>query len=287
MKKLTNRARGVSESASLDGKVVVITGGARGIGLATATALNKLGARVAIGDIDEHEAKESGGRSGVEFCGKLDVTDQSSFAGFLDEVESRMGPIDVLINNAGICPAGKIVDEPDSVTRRTLEINVYGVILGTKLAGQRMLKRGGGHIVNVASAIAGAPSPGVASYSATKCAVVGFTEAVRTEFRGTGVHFSTVMPTLTNTDLVAGVARVRGLKNADPTDIADAIVALIKKPRRRVVVPPLVGALLMIERVAPRAVSEALERAFGLDHLFVDVDAAERKSYEERVRTAC
>src|SRR6202008_4794685 len=98
-------------------KVIVITGGARGIGFATATALHNLGAKVAIGDVDEAKLKESATDLGLDVYGKLDVTDPESFAAFLDDVERQLGPLDVLINNAGIMPAGKVIDESDKVTR--------------------------------------------------------------------------------------------------------------------------------------------------------------------------
>src|ERR1700744_3570822 len=167
-------------------KVIVITGGARGIGLATATALHNLGAKVAIGDIDEVRVKESGAALGLDFYGKLDVTDPNSFSEFLDEVERQLGPIDVLVNNAGIMPLGRIVDEPDGVTRRVLDINVYGVILGSKLAAQRMVPRGSGHVINIASLAGETYLAGAATYCASKHAVVGFTDAVRIEYRQAG-----------------------------------------------------------------------------------------------------
>jgi NAD(P)-dependent dehydrogenase (short-subunit alcohol dehydrogenase family) len=267
------------------GKVIVITGGARGIGLATATALHKLGAKVAIGDVDEVTVKESGADLGLDVYGKLDVTDADSFSGFLDDVERQLGPIDVLINNAGIMPVGRIVDEADAVTRRILDINVYGVVLGSKLAARRMVPRGRGHIINVASLAGETYLAGAATYCASKHAVIGFTDAARIEYRRTGVKFSIVMPTFVNTELIAGTAGAKGLKNAEPADIADAIVKLVAKPRPRVRVTKTAGAIIGSQKFMPRALSEGLNRILGGDHVFTDdVDVAKRQAYEARAR---
>lgn len=220
----------MSKAGSVAGKVVIITGGARGIGLATATRLHRLGAKVAIGDIDEATVKDSGSALGLQVYGKLDVTDPESFGDFLDQVERQMGPIDVLINNAGIMPTGPIVDETDKVTRRILDINVYGVVLGSKLAAQRMVKRGTGHVINIASLAGETPTPGLATYCGSKAAVLAFTDALRIEHRAKGVHFSGVLPTFTNTELTAGTKGAKGLKNAEPEDIANAIVGSGRPP---------------------------------------------------------
>jgi NAD(P)-dependent dehydrogenase (short-subunit alcohol dehydrogenase family) len=267
------------------GKVIVITGGARGIGLATATALHNLGAKVAIGDVDEVKVKESGAALGLDVYGKLDVTDPHSFSDFLDEVERQLGPIDVLINNAGIMPLGRVADEPDAVTRRVLDINVYGVIVGSKLAIQRMVPRGQGHVINVASLAGEGYVPGAATYCASKHAVVGFTDTARLEYRKTGVKFSLVMPTFVNTELIAGTSGAKGFKNAEPADVAQAIVELVAKPKPRVRVTKVIGALVASGKFMPRALAEGLNRALGGEHVFTDdVDADKRKAYEARAR---
>jgi NAD(P)-dependent dehydrogenase (short-subunit alcohol dehydrogenase family) len=275
----------MAKERSVHGKVVAITGGARGIGLATATALHRLGARVAIGDIDEVTLKESATTLGLPSYAKLDVTDPDSFTAFLDHVEGTLGQVDVLINNAGIMPVGRLVDEPTSVTRRILDINVLGVIIGSKLAAQRMATQGHGHIVNVASLAGELYVPGLATYCASKFAVVGFTDAARIEHRGTGVDFSLVMPSFVNTELTAGTRGIRGIRNAEPTDIAEAIVGVIQHPRPRVRATRLAGALSASQKFVPRAMAEALNRALGGESVFTDdVDAAKRKHYEDRAR---
>ncbi|MGB8403597.1 MAG: SDR family oxidoreductase [Mycobacterium sp.] len=268
----------------LRGKVIAITGGARGIGFATASMLRGLGAKVAIGDIDEVTVKQSGTDIDV-FASKLDVTDLASFTTFLDDVERELGPLDVLINNAGIMPVGLLADEPDVVTRRILDINVYGVIIGTKLAAQRMIPRGAGHVINVASLAGETYAPGLATYCASKYAVLGFTDSVRVENRKTGVAFSAVLPSFVNTELTSGTTGIRGIKNAEPADIANAIVRLIIEPRPKVRVTRLAGALIGAQKFLPRVVGEGLNRMFGGEHVFTDrVDTAQRKAYEDRAR---
>ncbi|OBH71722.1 short-chain dehydrogenase [Mycobacterium intracellulare] len=266
-------------------KVVVITGGARGIGLATATALHNLGAKVAIGDVDEVRVKESGAGLGLDVYGKLDVTDPQSFADFLDGVERQLGPIDVLINNAGIMPVGRIVDEPDAVTRRILDINVYGVILGSKLAAQRMAPRGTGHVINVASLAGELYIVGLATYCASKHAVVAFTDSARLEYRSAGVTFSAVLPTFVNTELTAGTKGAKGFRNAEPGEIADAIVKLVAHPKPRVRITKAAGAMVVSQKFWPRRIAEGLNRMLGGDHVFTDdVDVEKRQAYEARAR---
>lgn len=272
----------------VDGKVVAVTGGARGIGLAIATALQKSGAKVAIGDIDEAAVTASGARLGLDLYRVLDVTDYRSFDDFLDAVERQLGDIDVLVNNAGIISVCRAIDEADEVTRRLLAVNVYGVMLGTKLAAKRMVTRGRGHIINIASAGGVMPVPGIASYTATKHAVVGFTDAIRLENRGRGVEFSVVLPALTNTEMIAGIGQARGFKNAEPEDVAKAVLGLIAKPRPRVVVPRLFGVLALGgRRFMPQRAAEALERAIGADRVFLgDVDVEKRRDYAKRTGTS-
>ncbi|TSD95597.1 SDR family oxidoreductase [Skermania sp. ID1734] len=272
-------------TATVRGKVVVITGGARGIGLATATALHRAGAKVAIGDVDEATVKESGSTLNLDVYGTLDVTDLDSFTSFLDQVERQLGPIDVLVNNAGIMPVGRLIDEPDRVTRRILDINVYGVILGSKLAAERMVARGSGHVINIASLAGETPTPGMATYCASKAAVLAFTDSARREYRDSGVHFSAVLPTFTNTELIAGTAGAKGLRNAEPADIANAVLELIATPKPRVAVTRIAGLLVASQKFMPGPLTDWMGRAFGLDHVFLDdVDSAARKAYEDRAR---
>ena len=143
----------------------------------------------------------------------------------------------MLVNNAGIMQVGRFIDEDDLTARRMVDINLHGVILGMKLALARMIPRDRGHIVNISSQAGKFGAPGGATYSATKHAVVGLTEAVRGELRLMGAHIdvSYVMPFVVNTELGSGLGEARGMSNLEPADVADAIVdALQHRDRRRV-----------------------------------------------------
>jgi short-subunit dehydrogenase len=271
------------ERQSLSGKVVAITGGARGIGKATATALVRKGCRVAIGDLDLALAEETAGElGGGTVALELDVTNRGSFAAFLDAAERELGPLDVVVNNAGIMPVTSFGEEPDDSIKRQLDINVYGVIVGTQLAAERLRQRGRGHIVNVASAAGKAPVPGIATYSGTKHAVVGFSEAVRGELRGTGVEVSCVMPVTVNTALTEGVGDTLGVKKVEPEDVAAEIVDALEVPRFDVFVPSYLKYTIAIGSILPRRARETIARLMGTDKIMTGVSKDARRAYEER-----
>ena len=265
-------------------RVVAITGGARGIGYHTAEELIRRGHRVAIGDIDEIQLKVAAEELGLDVAVRLDVTDPASIASFLDVTEEALGPIDVLINNAGVMPTGHVHEETDEVTRRQVEINILGVIFGTKIALQRMLPRRQGHIINTASLAGELPVPGLATYCGTKFAVIGFTEAARQEYRRSGVALSTVRPTFTNTELVAGTSGAKGMRNAEPQEIARATAALIERPQPFVRVTRIAGTMVAAMKFVPERIATQLGAMLGTDTVFLDrVDTAARQAYVERV----
>lgn len=267
---------------SLNGKVVAITGGARGIGKATATALVRKGCRVAIGDLDLGLAEETAaGLGGGTIALALDVTNRSSFEAFLAETERRLGPVDAVINNAGIMPVTPFVDEGQDSIRRQIDINLVGVITGTQLAIARLRPRGSGYIVNIASQAGKAGIPGIATYSATKHAVVGLSESVRAELRGSGVEVLCVMPTIVNTELTSGVGQ-RWVKPVEAEDVANEIVDAMEVPRFDVFVPKANGVLYKFLQLLPRGAREGLGRLMKIDKLMLEVDHGARRAYEKR-----
>jgi NAD(P)-dependent dehydrogenase (short-subunit alcohol dehydrogenase family) len=279
---LTNR-RG--QPRSLSGQVVAITGGARGIGHATARALSRQGARVAIGDLDGEIAAHAAAQLGGDAFGVgIDVTDNGAFTAFLDGVEHRLGPLDVLVNNAGIMNAGPIDAEDEALTARAVAINLEAVIHGTREAVRRMKPRRSGHIVNVSSAVSKVAGSHCATYVATKFGVAGFSEAVAIELRGTGVEMSVVRPSLVHTDLTAGFGGLRGMPFIEPDDVAARIVETLQRPRFDVPVPKRLGPALWLNQALPFRARMALAHLTKADQILDGIDAGERAAYVERVR---
>jgi len=272
---------------TLAGRVVAITGAARGIGRATAVALVREGAVVAIGDLDVELARRTAAEIGPRATAfGLDVTDGASFEAFVAAVEERLGPVDALVNNAGIMILGPFVEETDAAARRQVDVNVHGVMVGMKAVLPRFTARGGGHLVNIASAAGKGPYPGGATYCGTKHFVVGVSETVRGELRGSGVDVSVVMPVVVDTELAAGVGTARGIPRVAPEDVAEAIVETLKRPRFDVHVPRSMGPLTALSAVVPRSVRELAMRAIGADRVLWRVDDGARAGYERRAAHA-
>jgi NAD(P)-dependent dehydrogenase (short-subunit alcohol dehydrogenase family) len=269
---------------SLNGQVVAITGGGRGIGRATAAALIAQGARVAIGDIDAPLAERTAAELGSGTIGlPLDVTVRESFAAFLDEAERQLGPLEALINNAGIMPVGPFENETDDCAERLVDINVHGVIIGSKLAIERFKPRGRGHIVQLASIAGKGGFPGGATYCATKHAVVGLTEALRAELRGTGIEMHQVLQIGVNTELYSGVSAARGFPTAEPEEVANTIVELLQTGKFELFVPRNVGLITRMQALMPRRLAETIIRFTKGDQLLLAADPAARAAYEARI----
>ena len=264
------------------GRVVAVTGGAAGIGREIAHQLAGAGAHVAIGDRDGAAARTCAAELPGTAAGfDLDVTDAESFRAFLDAVEQRFGPVDVLVNNAGVMWVGAFDEEPESAAQRQIDVNLHGVVRGVKLAAPRMRERGRGHVITIASAASKLAPPGEATYAATKHAVHGYLTAVRAELRGSGVELSLVMPGVVDTELAAATATgpVRRLR---PADVAGAVLGLVRRPRFEVSLPRQVGLAGRLAAVLPDRLRRGFLRAVVPNQVAAVTDPTARSSYESR-----
>lgn len=268
---------------ALVGKVIAITGGARGIGLAIAEALTAQGARVSIGDIDLELAQREAKRIGAH-AGRLDVRERESFAQFIAETEAALGSLYGLINNAGIMPMGYFLDEDPALADAQIDINFRGVIHGIQVALPKLLARQSGHIVNIASLAGRFALPGSAIYCGTKFAVVGMTESVAGEYRDSGVEFTCIMPSKVLTELTAGTDKAASIIPAvTPEQVADAVVASLIKPRLMVAVPDYLQVAHRAYTLIPSWLQLRGRRLIDDTRILNELDHEAHAGYEQRI----
>jgi short-subunit dehydrogenase len=268
----------------LRGKTAIVTGATGGVGKALAHALTREGVKVAMADLDQSKldaaaAEVGGGAVGMA----LDVSDAEAYTRYIEEVEARLGPLDYLCNVAGIMPIGHFEDETEATTARIVDVNLTAVIHSTKEAARRMKPRGSGHIVNVASGAGWIAGGGGATYCASKFGVVGYSESVALELRGSGVEISVVAPAVIKTELSVGLKDIRGVRAIEPSEVADAIVGVLKRPRFAVFVPKAIGVMSMSFAAIPYRVRHFLSRMAKTDQLLLEADMGARVEYERKV----
>jgi short-subunit dehydrogenase len=259
---------------ALEGAVVAVTGGARGIGKATAEEFTSRGAVVCVGDLDAAHSPNAY---------VVDVSSRDSFGRFVDAVLGRHGRIDILVNNAGVMPVGDFLSEDDAISRTTLDVNVWGLIHGMRAVMPHMIDRGRGHVVNVASMAGKLVVPGLAVYNASKFAAVGLSAAVREEYRGSGVSVSTVLPSAVRTRLASGVPLGHGMPTVDADDVARAIVGSVRRRRAEITVPRYLSGWDLVNAAAPEPVMRLGRRLIGDRRALTSVKRDVRAAYDETI----
>ena len=231
------------EARSLQGRTAVVTGAGRGIGAAIATALAGAGADVAVWDLDAAGAAEVAAAlartRGVRSLGlAVDVSDTASVDRAAGRVEAELGPVDVLVNNAGIDVIGPFVESVEADWDRIMAVNLKGPIACCHRILPGMIERGRGSVVNIASDAGKVGSSGETVYAATKGGVIALTKSLAREVASKGVRVNCVCPGPTDTALLGqlaasspklreALARAIPLRRvAQPDDIAPAVVFL-------------------------------------------------------------
>lgn len=262
--------------------VVLITGGGRGIGHATGAAFAAHGAAVCLADLDLPAAQDAAADvGGTAFS--VDVTSRASFQRCVAEVIDQFGRVDVLVNNAGVMPLGGFLDEPDTLSATTLDVNVWGLIHGMRLVLPAMIEQGSGHVVNLASMAGKLPVPGMAVYNASKFAARGLSLAVREEIEGTGVSVSTILPAAVRTELASGVQLGRGMPTVGPDQVARAIVGSVRTRRAEIPVPGYLRLFDLVDALVPGPLLRLGRRLLDDRRALTGVDPEARRAYEQRV----
>jgi 3alpha(or 20beta)-hydroxysteroid dehydrogenase len=191
----------------LEGKVALISGGARGQGAAEARLFAAEGARVIIGDVLDDEGAQTAEELGDAVAYRhLDVTDEANWQAVVAEAEDLFGPVSVLVNNAGVLSFGSLEKVELAEFERVMRINVHGVFLGMKTVAASMERAGGGSIVNTSSTSGLTGLPFLSAYTASKWAVRGLTKTAAIDLGRKGIRVNSVHPGGIDTPMIAGTA---------------------------------------------------------------------------------
>jgi NAD(P)-dependent dehydrogenase (short-subunit alcohol dehydrogenase family) len=268
------RARVEPDRRPFEGSLVVITGAGGGIGRATALAFAERGAEVVAADIDRAAARRTAELAGLVgphgHAFEVDVADPEAMEDFAKKVQHELGVPDVVVNNAGIGMSGPFLDHSADDWRRVLDVNLWGVIHGSRLFAAQMAERGqGGHIVNTASAAAFTPSRSLPAYATSKAAVLMLSECLRADLAGQGIGVTAICPGVVNTGITRTssfvgtgeeeqerarqrATRAYALRGFGPEGVAEQIVAAVRKNRALVPVTAEARLGYAASRLSPR-----------------------------------
>ena len=251
-------------------KRVLITGGASGIGYAMAQRFGAQGARLVLTDINEPQLAQAAtrlrdaGREVAQY--RLDVTDPEDVARARDRINADGGPIDVLVNNAGIVFGGYLLDVPLERHLTTLNVNLLGPVILTHAFLPDLIARPDAHLVTIASLAGYGGAPGGSTYGASKWGVIGFSESIELELAKQGhthVHVTTVCPGVVSTGLFEGARPLRLTSILTPDDVAEAVVRGVLHDRGYVRTPWLVKVAPVLRGVLPHRAFNAVNAFFG------------------------
>jgi short-subunit dehydrogenase len=256
----------------LQDKRVLITGGAQGIGLEMALKFAGRGAEIVIADLNEAKLGEATAK--IEAAGAaawgfpVDVTDPASIATLRARIAAEAGPIDVLVNNAGVVFGGPFIETPLERHFKTYEVNVLGVVAMTHAFLSDLIDRPESHIVHISSASGLVGLPFGSTYASSKWAVIGFSESIRAELRLLGhkhVHSTVVCPSYIGTGMFEGAEAPKATSILDPTDLAEKVVRGVERNRVHVLEPWIVKITPLLRELLPTAIYDKVAHLFGAD----------------------
>lgn len=256
----------------LKGKRVLITGGAQGIGLEMAIKFAGRGAEIVIADLNE--AKLPGAKARIEEVGvpvwafPVDVTNPASIASLRAQIAAEAGPVDVLVNNAGVVFGGPFTETPLDRHFKTFEVNVLGVVAMTHAFLADLIERPEAHLVHISSASGFIGLPYGSTYAASKWAVIGFSESIRAELNLTGrkhVHSTVVCPSYIGTGMFEGAEAPKATSMLEPDYLAEKVVRAVERNRIHVLEPFMVKITPLLRELLPTALYDRIARLFGAD----------------------